>query len=357
MKRTANYPDKLDDVLARSLTRAQPTSVYKQLPSTSVETYNSAFSDSGSLDSTDDEGSVDALPAPTEDDIPPMLPQYRASIVDPLVRPSTPEAFGHLFPSMDRLSIHHDDLTYDGNMNLRVDTSVHYTGRRPLTIQLFHLRMQDLARREFSLRRYCRDSGREVCNSRRAYAQPRAVYRRPAIQRSVSSAFHSLKSPFHRTSNTSLDPQSKRPPTGDSGASSSWDTASMRFMRMRTDSWSGDRAPPPASTLVPTDSIKLEFSNYARVDVTRRESRGSIRYVFKWWGHEYAWRRVVDATLGTTSFHLVRDSRGEHVAHIMPEVRSPNQVEADEWAGGWVPPCHMWISDQSIVDSETDVAE
>lgn len=324
-----------------------------ELPSASTDTYSSVFSDSASLEHVDD-GDYDDVPAPTEEAIPAVLPPYQASIIDPLVRPSTPEAFGRLFPSLDRLSIRHDDLTPDGNMNLRVDTVVPCTGRRPITVQLFHLRMHDLARREFSFRRYCRDSGREVCNSKRAYGQPRSVSG-PAIQRSVSNAIHSLKMPFRRSSIGSSS--QKRPSTGSSAASSSWDTVSIRSMRMRTDSWSSDKPPPPASTLVPTNSIKLEFSNYARVDVTRHEGRNSIRYEFEWWGHIYAWKRVYDKNLGTTSFHLVRDGHGSPVAHITPDSRSPNQIETDKWAGGWIPPCHMWINDQNIVDAVTDVAE
>lgn len=328
------------------------------LPSASAETYQSVFSDSASasLDLVEDEDYEDDLPAPTEDAIPAVLPRYRAPVVDPLVRPSTPESFGRLFPSLDRLSIRHDDLTPDGNMNLRIDTVVPCSGRRPITVQLFHLRMHDLARREFSLRRYCRDSGREVCNSKRAYGQPPPVSG-PGIQRSVSTAIHSLKMPFRRSSIGSSSLHHKRPSTGCSAASSSWDTASIRSMRMRTDSWSSDKPPPPASTLVPTNSIKLEFSNYARVDITRHEGRSSIRYEFGWWGHTYAWKRVYNQNLRTAAFHLIRDGHGAPVAHISPEARSPNQIEADQWAGGWIPPCHMWISDVAIVDAVTDVAE
>jgi len=45
------------------------------------------------------------------------------------------------------------------------------------------------------------------------------------------------------------------------------------------------------------------------------------------------------------------------VAHIVPETRSPTQVEDDELSGGWVPPCFMWINDRSIVNAVTDVAD
>jgi hypothetical protein len=126
---------------------------------------------------------------------------------------------------------------------------------------------------------------------------------------------------------------------------------------MRTDSWTSDKPPPPASILVPTNSIKLEFSNYARVDVTRKGGHGSKHYAFDWWGHTYSWRRVIDKNLDVAAFHLIRDGHGAPIAHITPEMRSPNQIEADKDAGGWIPPCHMWISDPTVLDAITDVAE
>ncbi len=77
-----------------------------------------------------------------------------------------------------------------------------------------------------------------------------------------------------------------------------------------------------------------------------------------WWGHHYSWKRSTDKQLGLTSFHLLRDGNASApVAHIVPETRSPSQVVADENAGGWVPPCAMWIADNSVVDAMTDVEE
>jgi len=108
----------------------------------------------------------------------------------------------------------------------------------------------------------------------------------------------------------------------------------------------------------PTNTIKLEFSNYARVDIHRRGKSKNKRYEFEWWGHRYTWARAIDKQLGLVSFHLVRDGNTEApVAHIVPETRSPSQVLADESAAGWVPPCFMWIADESVLDAMTDVAE
>jgi hypothetical protein len=288
-----------------------------------------------------DELEVDSQESSIDEGIPPM-PVYRHQLVEPNVRASTPHDFAKLFPSLDRLSVRHDEFTADGNLNLRVDTVV--TGRRRTAIQLFHLRMHDLARREFSLRRYCRDSGREVCNSKRKYddaASPKSPRfndsGRPTLQRSVTTAIKTLGSrPAFRRTNSDRSIVDQRP-----GSRSSDDT-----------DYFGSRP-------VPTNTIKLEFSNYARVDINRRGGAKGRRYEFEWWGHRYAWRRSVDKHLGgQVSWHLVRDSNtASAVAHIVPETRSPSQVTADESAGGWIPPCFMWIADESVLDAVTDVAE
>ncbi|KAF7521352.1 hypothetical protein G7054_g12474 [Neopestalotiopsis clavispora] len=315
------------------------TNVY---PRSSVETYSS-------LNSTDDLNELDRSDVVDDTAIPPLRP-YTHDITDANVRPSSPEYFAELFPSMNRLSIRHDDFTADGNMNLRIDTVV--PGRRQRSIQLFHLRMYDLNKRDFSLRRYCRDSGREVCNSKRKYTEP-AMQSRPNLQRSVSSAMKS----FTR-------PQPKRAPTSGSmlstlsrpGTSYSNSTTGEDLGGLFDPDFSLEKHQKVLQRA--TNSIKLEFSNYARVDVERCGSKGSKRYEFNWWGHKYAWKRVTDKLTGAVSFHLFRDgSNTTPVAHIVPENRSPTEVRDDNKAGGWIPPCHMWLSDEELVMAMTDVAD
>ncbi|KAI1198086.1 hypothetical protein F5X97DRAFT_323869 [Nemania serpens] len=314
------------------------TSLY---PRSSVETYSSRASYEEDEESDFDDG----IEYP---EIPP-LPTYRHEIEDTNVRPSTPEDFAALFPSMNKLVIRHDDLTPDGNMNLRVDTTV--LGRRRKTFQLFHLRMRDLNRREFSLRRYCRDSGREVCNSKRKYVD-RPEIRHAKLPKSVSTAVKTLTCrPALRRSATSgsLFSARSRPGTSDSTAaaddevSSSFDHSFLHEHK-------------PKTRPVPTNTIKLEFSNYARVDIQRRGHKVK-KYEFEWWQHKYTWRRVVDKLTETISFHLFRDGDNTPVAHMVPETRSPNQIATDAEAGGWIPPYSMWISDQSLIDAQTDVAD
>ncbi|KAJ6444885.1 hypothetical protein O9K51_03286 [Purpureocillium lavendulum] len=388
----------------------------------SVATYDSLLSDAepdplslspedatahdGSNNGDSAEASTVHLPSPADACIPAALPPYRTLIpIDPSLRPSDPYTFARLFPSLDRLAVRHDDATPDGNMNLRVETVVapaigngHSASgvgsgpgpvlgarRRPATVQLFHLRMHDLARRDFSLRRYCRDSGREVCFSKRAYA-PSGVGTSSSATNTFQRALRSVvKGPFRRSSSSSsassasgaangdasaaASPRNslafpRRPSTGGSTAtthtasSSCWSrrgsTASSASLSGKPLSGvaAGAAAHPPPQVLVPTDTIKLDGGGNGSM------SGATKAYEFEWWGHRYAWRRAVDRALGTVSFHLVRDGdEAAAVAHVVPEVRTPTQVYAEDRAGGWVPPCYMWISDPSVVDAMTDVAD
>ena len=277
------------------------------------------------------------------------LPSYRRETAPDQVRPSTPQEFARLFPSTNCLSIRHDDFTDDGNMNLRVDAAI--PGRKRHMMQLFHLRMYDLSKREFSLRRYCRDSGREVCNSKRKYDEP-AAEERPTLQRSVTSAIKTLGArPGLRRANTggSLFSSSPRRP----GTSYSSCDADDEFAHDFGRSLSADKK----ARATATNTIKLEFSNYARVDVQRKGSKGSKRYDFSWWGHKYSWRRSTEKHTDVVSFHLLRDGKDKSIAHIVPETRTPDQILAERAAGGWIPPCQMYITDKNTVKALTDVAE
>ncbi|KAH7031311.1 uncharacterized protein B0I36DRAFT_243826 [Microdochium trichocladiopsis] len=315
----------------------------------SVETYSSL----ASVQDLADSDSQDALDF--EDVDIPELPPYHHDIEEFNVRPSSPNEFAALFPSLDRFSIRHDDFTSDGNMNLRVETKI--TGRHNETIQLFHLRMYDLNKRDFSLRRYCRSSGREVCNSKRRYLDTTNTSR-PTLQRSMSNAFSSLAGrPRARRQSTAASIRStkstkSRPGTGYSTSGS----LGSGFVDVFDEDLSVEKK--PNARMQPTNTIKLEFSNYARVDLERVGSRTSSKWQYEWWGVKYAWKRVVDKHTNAVSFHLVRNgNKAAPIAHIVAETRAPNQVMVDEYAGGWVPPCHMWISDPSIVDAATDVAD
>lgn len=309
-------------------------------PRSSVETYASTVA---SLHEVFEE--------PEEIDDEYVVPEYIQENSTPNVRPSTAQDFANYFPTTNRLFIRHDDSTPDGNMNLRVDAEVGSKHSKEL-VQLFHMRMHDLKTRESSLRRYCRDSGREVCHSNRKFVKP-ASEGRPSLQRSMSSALASIrgKPDFKRTnSGPSAISELKRK---DSGYASCEDEDKDEVASFMSSSSTGK----PKDQALETNVTKLEFSNYAHVDV----KGGSKKYEFEYWGTNYAWKRISekDGHFKSISYHLVKENSSSVIARIVPELRSTSQIKAEIEAGGWVPPCSMWICDKNVVGGSTgsDVAE
>ena len=257
---------------------------------------------------------------------------------------STPSEFAGYFPSTRRLCIRHDD-TVDGNMNLRIDTETHTESGRKIDLTLFHLRMHDLKRREFSFRRYCRDSGREICHSSRKYTKP-SSQRRPAFQRSVSSAIASLKS---MAGDKSSVKNLKRHGSG------------YESPKEEDKESSNEKSKPMATKNlpIPTNTTMLEFSNYLHLELKRRGTKSSKRYEFQHWGTSYTWRRSCGKSGASKeiSYRLFAANSSTPVAHIVPEPMSPFESEVEERKGGWIPPSSMWISDPKVINSSTDVAE
>lgn len=301
-------------------------------PRSSTETYSSAASEEELFDE------------PESHDPSYNVPEY-TEITHSNLRASTPQDFASFFPSLKRFYIRHDNSSYDGNMNLRVDTEAG-TGVKKSLVQLFHLRMHDLKKREFSLRRYERSSGREVCHASRKYAKS-AAEKRPGLQRSMSSALATIrgKPDFKRANSGSNEGRPGR--TQGSGYASSEEVEDVESEKRAT------------ASALPTNITKLEFSNYSQVDVKRSGSKASKRYEFEYWGNKYSWKRVAERGSDGESFsyHLLRGDSTTAVAHIVPELRSPSQNQAARDSGSWVPPCSMWISDNSVLDALTDVAD
>lgn len=301
---------------------------------TSVDTYAS----------TSEEDLADDM-----DDMPEYnVPQYHHEPLPVDAIPTTPRDFADLFPTSKRLSIRHDDSTIDGNMNLRVDTQVEERHHRKQNYTLFHLRMHDLRSREFSLRRYCRDSGREVCHARRKYQKPPADVR-PVLQR-ASTALASL---IHK-------PDS-RPSTAAGLKRSDSGYASIRGgPEPAMDDNEEESRLKSARALIPTNTIKLEFSNYAHIDVKRRGASSNKRYGFEYWGHDYSWKRIVQKERDheVINYYLVRADNEKHpLAHISPVRLSQDQAEEEKARGGWIPPSYMRITDSSLLNPSTDVSE
>lgn len=106
-------------------------------------------------------------------------------------------------------------------------------------------------------------------------------------------------------------------------------------------------------------AVRLEFSNYAHVDVKPRGTKASKKYEFEFWGTKYAWKRVArsDDDITDSSYNLINMRTGKPVAYIVPEALTTAEADEEKDKGGWVPPCSMWISDEKVLSSVTDVAE
>ncbi|KAL7275303.1 hypothetical protein RUND412_001764 [Rhizina undulata] len=255
--------------------------------------------------------------------------------------PATPAEFAELFPTIRRLSIKHDDSTLDGNMNVRVDINATKEGEKARNITLFHLRMYDLRNRDFSLRRYGRDCGREVAHIKQKVNK--ATPTRPTLQRSVSRALQSFRG-------RSEAEQQLKFIRRDSGYSSGLDDDEEEVAPQKPESTSS------------TNTCTLEFSNYAHVDLSRRGGKTSKKYDFEYWGKSYSWKRVIRKA-GThgeeTSFQLVNNASNNIVAFIIPDPLSPAEAAAEEAKGGFIPPSSLWLREsvQDPIIGLADVAD
>lgn len=212
---------------------------------------------------------------------------------------------------------------------------------------LFHLRMHDLKRREFSLRRYCRDSGREVCHSRRKYMKP-SVIRRPGLQRSMSSALSGL-----RSKSETKTPTLKSLARQDSGYDS------MPEADVDEDDENSNSSPRTSSSIpMPTNTTLLEFSNYTHLEVKRRGAKSSKRYEVEYWGIKYVWRRVSvrSGTFREAQYHLINAKTSATLAHIVPIPLSRHEMQEEEAKGGWIPPCSMFF-EEAVLNSAPELAE
>lgn len=246
--------------------------------------------------------------------------------------PTTPHEFGELFPSPRKITIRHDDATFDGNYNLRLDTYITLRNGSLLPVTLFHLKIHDLERRIMSLRRYCRDSGREVCNTT-CVPKKRKIAERPSIKRSISSAFGNLKLPMASKLSVESRDTNENPSSTDSEHEGCDD-----IMR--------------------NDEIHLDFSTYAQMKVARRWKRKQTRYEFEYWGVRYYWK-TVDTVIGSTqgrAYRLCQEFSNQALANIVPQPLTAREMLTEETKGGWILPSVMWIEDESL-RNRADVAE
>lgn len=276
----------------------------------------------------------------SDDDLPSLsldkFPTERQQCFDPDAVPSTPADFAELFPSTRRLMIQHDDSTPDGNMNLRIDTDVTTKSGRRKKMTLFHLRMHDLVEKKFSVRRYWRNSGREVASCKRKYD-----YRLP----------HGIKPGIRRSSTA---PEMGRPETRrqDSGYESDEDEEDDFMEKLRAFTLANN-----IKATKPTDNIQLEFSNYAQVIMEPSGRRDRKQYAFEYWGEHYYWKKrsLRDGEEIIHSFELLNQETQQKIASIVPDALSVEETQFEQSQGAWIPACSMRILVKDISDDLGDV--
>ncbi|KAF7503520.1 hypothetical protein GJ744_003671 [Endocarpon pusillum] len=259
---------------------------------------------------------------------------------------STPADFAKSFTSNRSFHIQHDDATSDGNMNLRVDTEVVDSHGRLRKLILFHLRMHDLKDRRFSLRRYYRDSGRQICSSSRKFSpMPVRMPAKSHLQQSLGHPFQQHR-PNHSGSVSHPNASSEQEP-------GQLSIASQYYTPSNAERCSPEMA---AST---TDTVHLEFANYAHINLNKQGLKRSKRYEYEFWGTKYRWRRQIyqHGRTQEVSYHLISDKTSKSIAHITPKSLTAREAQEEEDLGGWVPPCTMQITDRRIFQGLTDVAD
>lgn len=269
---------------------------------------------------------------------------------------STPESFSRWFPSSETLFVRHDDELTSGNTCLNVLTATDQ-GFGPL-LQLFYLRMYDLKKREFSLRRYSRESGLEVCRTSRIYKKTTSA--RPHIRRSINSSINSIRN-FSRGSSRSSQT---------SGQSSQSETEYSNYSSESAVNEDGSEAHVRTSSQQPvvdtlsersSNHISLEFSNYASTLLSRKAFGARKSYDFEYWGTAYQWKRLKKSQSSgrNRSYNLYRGHSDLVVAHITLQDLTWSQKDEEEEMGGWVPPIWMRITDPSILSENhsTDIPE
>lgn len=271
-----------------------------------------------------------------------QLPDERYRVYDSDARPTSSPEFARLFPTTDRILIQHDDSTSDGNMNLRLDAEVFSNGTK-IKMTLFHLRMKNLHERQFSLRRHCRDSGREVCHSNKKYAKPPPrgqPQKKPTMSRAWTS-YIGRKTGGARRSR-------------DSGYQSDEEDDQELEEELRNFTMNSE-----VKATIPTNIIRLEYSNYAQVEIHKRRQSDIRKYDFEYWGEPYTWQRQqqVDEDDGEIIYfyELINLRTDDCVAYIMPDKLDAVQSRLEERQGGWVPPCSMRLTNASVSDDLGDV--
>jgi len=164
--------------------------------------------------------------------------------------------------------------------------------------------------------------------------------KRPGLQRSVSRALQSIRGKSESEKQMVLNRQ-------DSGYCSNPDDEDEEERPRSRESNDEQKS----------SSFRLEFSNYAHVEVNRKGIKGSRKYDFEYWGKNYSWKRLIRRHPATgddeISYSLVNNGNGSIVASIVPD---PNN-SMDEEAGEFIPACTLQLKDATLQDLHADVAD
>lgn len=204
---------------------------------------------------TVDEFELDALdPKHNEQYSPPPSPSVLAA---------TPREYAGYFPSPRRLTIMYDAKTENSNMNLRIEVAIRTANRPQIDLTPFYLQMHDLKGGVFSSWRYCRESGKEICQSK--LKETKSLIIRPGLRRSMSSALSNLRS---KSGTKTTTVQHMRRQDSNYGSTSDDEIETSQNPSCTTK---GEISRKSSSFMA------LEFSNYAHLEINRKETRSSKR--------------------------------------------------------------------------------
>ena len=205
-----------------------------------------------------------------------------------------------------------------------------------------------------------------MCSSDLTIKKPSAVQlaHRPTLGRSVSNALSSLRRTnsggSHKSSKSTTSEHSNNSLkiiTQDSGYETEEDAFETESQFEEEEEASDSST---TQTKLPSNNLKLEFSNYAQSTLSRKGDKKSKHWDFEYLCEHYTWKRKVDndGVLGKQySYHLIRNDTQQEAARIMPNIRTKEEQEHETEMGGWIPPCTMWIHDEDILAADADKAE
>lgn len=294
--------------------------------------------------------------------------------------------FTNLFPSSGTIYIRHDTIMNE-NMELQIFTSAHREPEnRTEYMSLFHLVMQDLPTRKFSLRKHCRD-GPEVCcssmdpNLHKGFKMSDWTDRLPLYslsnlsdkvltmtENAITYRDHhgSSAASIHSTTIEMSEIEQRQPrPQSARTSISSWvgRARSLSSHRSASGAESCDDTRGGKRTVVENKEIKLDFLNEEEIVLVRKGSKEDKQYIFEYGGTKYVWKRIYIDDLGKGSeanwfkhsFRLYysggrkEKKQNEVLAQLRPaEEHEQYGYQDADWTGAWVPKAVLKLRDDRV---------